>query len=41
MLTGGSLDIWSAVPLLDRGALIDWFLRANRDARDAYAQMLH
>src|SRR5258705_2695851 len=41
MLTGRGLDIWSAVPLLGHAALIGRFLRANRDARDAYAHMLH
>jgi putative intracellular protease/amidase len=40
MLTGSGLDIWSAVPLLGRVAFIGRFLRANRDARDAYAQMV-
>src|SRR5258708_25428363 len=40
MLTGRGLDIWSAVPLLGRVAFIGRFLRANRDARDAYAHMV-
>ena len=40
MLTGRGLDIWSAVPLLGRPAFIGRFLRANRDARDAYAHMV-
>jgi putative intracellular protease/amidase len=40
MLTGRGLDIWSAVPLLGRSAFLGRFLRANRDARDAYANML-
>jgi len=40
MLTGRGLDIWSAVPLLGRAALIGRFLRANRDALDAYAHMV-
>jgi putative intracellular protease/amidase len=40
MLTGHGLDIWSAVPLLGRAAFVGRFLRANRDARDAYAHMV-
>ena len=40
MLTGRGLDIWSAVPLLGRAAFVGRFLRANRDARDAYARMV-
>src|ERR1700730_8496092 len=40
MLTGRGLDIWSAVPLLGRAAFVGRFLRANRDARDAYANMV-
>jgi putative intracellular protease/amidase len=40
MVTGRGLDAWSAIPLLDRAAFIGRFLRANKDARTAYAQML-
>jgi putative intracellular protease/amidase len=40
MVTGRGLDVWSRVPGLGRVAVIGRFLRANRDARDAYAQML-
>jgi putative intracellular protease/amidase len=39
MVTGGGLDIWSAVPILGRATFIGRFLRANSDARNAYAQM--
>jgi putative intracellular protease/amidase len=40
MVSGRGLDIWSKVPGLGRVAFIGRFLRANRDARTAYAQML-
>ena len=40
MVTGRGLDAWSAIPLLDRATFIGRFLRANKDARTAYAQML-
>jgi putative intracellular protease/amidase len=40
MLTGRGLDIWSAVPVLDRVTLVGRMLRANRDARRAYAHMV-
>jgi putative intracellular protease/amidase len=40
MLSGRGLDVWSRVPGLGRLAFVGRFLRANRDARDAYAQML-
>jgi len=40
MLTGRGLDVWSAVPLLGRATVIGRMLRANKDARDAYARML-
>jgi putative intracellular protease/amidase len=40
MVTGRGLDAWSAIPLLDRAAFIGRLLRANKDARTAYAQML-
>src|SRR3954470_10297258 len=40
MVTGRGLDIWSAVPVLGRLALVGRMLRANKDARRAYAQMI-
>jgi putative intracellular protease/amidase len=40
MVTGRGLDIWSAVPLLGRVALVGRMLRANEDGRGAYAQMI-
>jgi putative intracellular protease/amidase len=40
MLTGRGLDVWSALPGLGRVMFVGRFLRANRDARDAYANML-
>jgi putative intracellular protease/amidase len=40
MLTGRGLDLWSSVPMLARVTFIGRMLRANKDARDAYAQML-
>jgi putative intracellular protease/amidase len=40
MLTGRGLDLWGAVPLLRNLPLIGLVLRANRDARTAYAQMI-
>lgn len=40
MVTGRGLDSWSKVPGLGRAVLVGRFLRANRDARTAYAQML-
>jgi putative intracellular protease/amidase len=40
MVSGRGLDIWSRVPGLGRLTVVGRFLRANRDARDAYAQML-
>ena len=39
MVSGRGLDVWSRVPGLGRFALIGRFLRANRDALDAYAAM--
>jgi putative intracellular protease/amidase len=41
MLTGRGLDVWSGLPLLGRATVIGRMLRANRDARDAYRQMLN
>jgi putative intracellular protease/amidase len=40
MLTGRGLDLWSSLPMLGRVTFIGRMLRANKDARDAYAQML-
>ena len=40
MLTGEGLDLWGAVPLLRHLPLIGLLMRANRDARDAYAAMI-
>ena len=40
MVSGRGLDLWSRVPVLGRVAVIGRFLRANSDARAAYAAML-
>src|SRR6202012_6193703 len=40
MLTGQGLDPWGAIPLLRKVPLIGLMLRANRDARQAYAEMI-
>jgi putative intracellular protease/amidase len=40
MVSGRGLDIWSRVPGLGRLTVVGRLLRANRDARTAYAQML-
>jgi len=40
MLTGEGLDLWSALPLLRKVTLVGAVLRANADARAAYAQMV-
>jgi len=39
MLTGKGLDPWGAIPLLRNLPLIGLLMRANRDARKAYAEM--
>jgi putative intracellular protease/amidase len=39
MVSGRGLDVWSRVPGLGRVAVVGRFLRANRDARAAYADM--
>lgn len=39
MLTGRGLDLWGAVPVLRRAILVGGVLRANADARAAYAEM--
>jgi putative intracellular protease/amidase len=40
MLTGQGLDLWGAVPLLRNLPLMGLLMRANRDARKAYAAMI-
>jgi putative intracellular protease/amidase len=40
MLTGKGLDPWGAIPLLRNLSLIGLLMRANREARAAYAAML-
>src|ERR1700704_539775 len=40
MLTGKGLDPWGAIPLLRNMPLIGLLMRANRDARKAYAGMI-
>ena len=40
MLTGRGLDPWGAIPLLRNLPLIGLLMRANRDARTAYAGMI-
>jgi putative intracellular protease/amidase len=40
MLTGQGLDFWGGIPLLRNWPLIGLLMRANRDARDAYAAMI-
>jgi len=40
MLTGQGLDPWGAIPLLRNWPLVGLLLRANRDARKAYAEMI-
>lgn len=40
MLTGRGLDPWGAIPLLRNLPLIGLLMRANRDARQAYAEMI-
>jgi putative intracellular protease/amidase len=39
MLAGEGLDLWSRIPLLRKIKLLGLLLRANADARRAYAQM--
>jgi putative intracellular protease/amidase len=39
MLTGQGLDPWGAIPLLRNLPLVGLLMRANRDARTAYAEM--
>jgi putative intracellular protease/amidase len=40
MLTGRGLDLWGAIPLLRNLPLLGLLMRANRDARQAYAEMI-
>ena len=40
MLTGKGLDLWGAIPLLRNLPLVGLLMRANRDARNAYAEMI-
>src|SRR5271168_1147907 len=40
MLSGEGLDLWGAIPLLQKLPLIGLLMRANRDARNAYATMI-
>ena len=40
MLTGRGLDLWGAIPLLRNLPLVGLLMRANRDARAAYAEMI-
>jgi putative intracellular protease/amidase len=40
MLTGRGLDLWGAIPLLRNLPLIGLLMRANHDARKAYAEMI-
>jgi putative intracellular protease/amidase len=40
MLTGKGLDLWGAIPFLRNLPLVGLLMRANRDAREAYAEMI-
>jgi putative intracellular protease/amidase len=40
MITGRGLDVWGFVPILRRVPLIGLILRANAEARSAYAEMV-
>jgi putative intracellular protease/amidase len=40
MVSGRGLDIWSALPVLGAIPLLGLALRANKDGRDAYREML-
>jgi putative intracellular protease/amidase len=39
MLTGEGLDLWGAIPVLQKLPLMGLLMRANREARNAYAAM--
>lgn len=41
MVTGRGLDIWSALPLLGAIPLVGLTLRANKEGREAYRDMVH
>jgi len=40
MLTGKGLDLWGAIPFLKNLPLVGLLMRANHDAREAYAEMI-
>jgi putative intracellular protease/amidase len=40
MVTGRGLDIWSALPILGSVPVVGLMLRANKDGRDSYRDML-
>jgi len=40
MVTGKGLDPWGTIPVLRNWPLVGLLLRANRDAREAYAGMI-
>jgi putative intracellular protease/amidase len=40
MVTGRGLDLWSAIPMLGAVTIVGRMLRANKDARSAYHDML-
>ena len=40
MLSGEGLDLWGSIPLFKKLPLIGLLMRANRDARNAYAAMI-
>ncbi|MEQ1780132.1 MAG: type 1 glutamine amidotransferase domain-containing protein [Hyphomonadaceae bacterium] len=40
MVTGRGLDLWSGIPVLNRVLLFGALLRANRDARTVYKEMV-
>jgi putative intracellular protease/amidase len=40
MVTGRGLDLWSAIPILGAITVVGGMLRANKDARHAYQEML-
>ena len=40
MVTGKGLDLWGTIPVLRNWPLVGLLLRANRDAREAYAGMI-
>ncbi|GAC1369509.1 MAG: type 1 glutamine amidotransferase domain-containing protein [Aquirhabdus sp.] len=41
MVTGEGLDVWGWIPLIKKLKLVGLTLRANHDARDAYAALEH